>query len=225
MRRAGAEAVAHPFLITHPLDADEDAIRDRLTSGTYTHVALTSARTVETLRARGLIDAIREAGCTVVSVGPATTGAATDAGLDVTHTGERDAESLATDLGPGANHHIWLPCSALAAPTLADRLQAAGWEVTREELYRVEPVPSVDVDLASAWQRGIIDAVLVTSGSVARAIAGLLGHAGPGTAVVTIGEPSARAVRTGGGIVAEVAQSPTPEGLLAACVRALGTQK
>ncbi len=187
----------------------------------------------------------------IAAVGPASAAAAEAAGLPVTIRGTHDAAALAAAMiaaaqspepsgpaepseasAPGelaepaaaqaAAPHAWLPASALAAPTLADALTAAGWHVTRTPIYTTRTRPSADQDVADAWHRGLIDAVVVTAPSVAAALVELFGHVGPGTAVVAIGEPTARAIRAGGGLLAATAAQPTPAAICAAVVDALG---
>lgn len=182
----------------------------------------------------------------IAAVGPASAAAAEAAGLPVTIRGTHDAATLAAAMiaaaqspepsepaeppeasapgelaEPAAAPHAWLPASALAAPTLADALTAAGWRVTRTPIYTTRTRPSADQDVADAWHRGLIDAVVVTAPSVAAALVELFGHAGPGTAVVAIGEPTARAIRAGGGLLAATAAQPTPAAICAAVVNAL----
>nr|WP_281247111.1 uroporphyrinogen-III synthase [Bowdeniella nasicola] len=234
IRAAGAAVIAHPMTRIEPLDADVSALRSLLTpdAAPITHVAVTSPRTVERLVGLGLIEQIRDVGLIVSAVGPASTAAAEAAGLTVTIRGTHDAATLATamidaslpdqptagipDQPPAATPHAWLPASALASDTLADALTVAGWQVTRTPLYTSRPVESVDQDVADAWRRGLIDAVVITAPSVADALRHHLGHAGPGTAVIAIGEPSAHAIRAGGGILAATATEPTPAAIVAA---------
>lgn len=215
VREAGASVIAHPVTRHSALPAPSAP------PAGITLVALTSARTVAYLNEAGLLEAIGT--CPVAVVGPATARAARGAGLNVVVESTHDAASLVRDIAQLSPGHAWLPGSALAAPTLADGLTAAGWQVTRTALYTTSPVESVDAEVASAWQRGLIDGVVVTAPSVAAAMVELLGHAGPGCAVVAIGEPSAQAVRSGGGILAATAPAPTPEGITAALVEALVT--
>ena len=215
VRAAGASVIAHPVTRHTALTAPSAP------PAGISLVALTSARTIDYLSQAGLLDAIGT--CPVAAVGPATARAARGAGLNVVVESTHDAASLVRDIARLSPGHAWLPGSALAAPTLAEGLAAAGWQVTRTALYTTAPVESVDAEVASAWQRGLIDGVVVTAPSVAAAIVELLGHAGPGCAVVAIGNPSAQAVRSGGGILAATAPTPTPEGITAALIEALAT--
>lgn len=218
IRAAGAAVVATEVIESLPLAFDEEAVAEQLATGHYSVVALTSARTVAHLPQR-IVTALRESGAEVACVGPATASAATAAGLQVRIVGTHDAVALASEIGAGSGQ-VWLPCSALAKPTLARELEARGWQVTRSDIYTMRPTDQLDSDIASAFHRGQFDAIVITSGSVARALVERVGHAGPGTAVVTIGEPSATAVRAGGGIVAAIAPAPTPAGIVQALATA-----
>ena len=246
LRAAGAAVIAHPVTLTEPIDVDAAALAANLLPS-LTHLAITSPRTITRLEELNLLEAIRAAATppgaaslastsgaspaagraplVIAAVGPASAAAAEAAGLPVTIRGTHDAAALAAAMiaaAQGAAPHAWLPASALAAPTLADALTAAGWRVTRTPIYTTRTRPSADQDVADAWHRGLIDAVVVTAPSVAAALVELFGHAGPGTAVVAIGEPTARAIRAGGGLLAATAAQPTPAAICAAVVDALG---
>lgn len=245
LRAAGAAVIAHPVTLTEPIDVDAAALAANLLPS-LTHLAITSPRTITRLEELNLLETIRAAATppeaaslastsgaspaagraplVIAAVGPASAAAAEAAGLPVTIRGTHDAAALAAAMiaaAQGAAPHAWLPASALAAPTLADALTAAGWRVTRTPIYTTRTRPSADQDVADAWHRGLIDAVVVTAPSVAAALVELFGHAGPGTAVVAIGEPTARAIRAGGGLLAATAAQPTPAAICAAVVDAL----
>lgn len=219
IRAAGGAVVATEVTESLPLAFDDQQVAEQLADGAYQLVALTSARTVAHLPTP-IITALSEGGVQVACVGPATANAAKAAGLQVRIVGTHDAVALANAIGPGSGR-VWLPCSALAKPTLARELENLGWQVTRSDIYTMRPTDQLDSDIASAFHRGQFDAIVITSGSVARALVQRVGHAGPGTAVVTIGEPSAKAVRAGGGIVAAIAPEPTPAGIVQALSAAL----
>lgn len=123
-------------------------------------------------------------------------------------------------VGPRA---VLLPGSAIAGPELADGLHAAGWEVERLAVYTTAPAAPEDLPegLATAWREGRYDAVVLTAGSSARALAQLLGPTPAGTAVVAIGHPTAAAAERAGLPCRAVASTPTPEGIAAAATDAL----
>ncbi|MDO5726589.1 MAG: uroporphyrinogen-III synthase [Bowdeniella nasicola] len=219
IRAAGGAVVATPLTRSQSLPVPTGELAAKLSGGDIDLVALTSARTIDHLPA-ALRHEIAANQLPVACVGPATAAAASAAGFHVTVTGTSDATALAAAIGSGSGR-VWLPCSALAKPTLATQLRARGWHVNRTEVYTMTPVDQLDSDIVSAFHRGQFDALVITSGSVSRALVELVGHAGPGTALVTIGEPSARAVRAGGGIVAAIAPQPTPTGIVSALMEVL----
>ncbi len=119
-----------------PLDA---ALRD-LVAGRFDWLVLTSANTVAALEYRlsALGLALAEARFRIAAIGPATAQAAhgqlglTIADLPDEYVAEALAEGL--PIQPGAR--VLLPESALARPTLADRLTARGAAVTTVTAYQ-----------------------------------------------------------------------------------------
>ncbi len=78
---------------------------------------------------------------------------------------------------------------------LADGLEAKGWRVETVPLYTVVPLRGqLPARVVEEWRGGHFDVVVVTSGSVARAVGELLGY-GAGVRVVAFGDPSAGALR------------------------------
>src|SRR5699024_2850813 len=95
--------------------------------------------------------------------------------------------------------HTWRPTgrvlllrSDLAAPTLADGLRAGGATVTDVVAYRTRPAPLSTEDAASL-RDGRADVTLVTSGSVARALAAA--GLAPTTQVAGLGPRTAEVAR------------------------------
>jgi uroporphyrinogen-III synthase len=120
---------------------------------------------------------------------------------------------------------VLLPQGDLARATLRDGLAARGWEPDVVVAYRTVPV-ALPADVvrraagagASTGSGAGVDAVVLTSGSVARQVAAQLGTALP---AVCIGRPSAEVAAEVGLEVAAVATAPTDEALADAVVRAL----
>jgi uroporphyrinogen-III synthase len=118
---------------------------------------------------------------------------------------------------------VLLPQGDLARATLRDGLAARGWEPDVVVAYRTVPValPADVVRRAAGAETSTgsgVDAVVLTSGSVARQVAAQLGTALP---AVCIGRPSAEVAAEVGLEVAAVATAPTDEALADAVVRAL----
>ena len=119
--------------------------------------------------------------------------------------------------GPGT---VLLPGSALAAPTLAEGLAAKGWRVTVLPTYTTEALAEAPAEVVAAWRAGAFDAVVLTSGSIARATAELLGVDRAPTAVA-FGPPTASTARDVGFDVAAVATTQDVAGVLDALSHAL----
>jgi hydroxymethylbilane synthase len=155
-------------------------------------VTLTSATTLDALDQLGL--AIPET-ARVAAVGAATAAAATRRGIrvDLVPEGEASAAALVSAF-PRGSGRVVAPGSALARPTLAHGLSAKGWDVEVLPVYTVVPLRELPQRLGEEWRGGHFDVVVVTSGSVGRAVGELLGYRA-GIRVVAFGEPSAAALR------------------------------
>ena len=124
---------------------------------------------------------------------------------------------------PEAARRVLLPASALADPALADGLRRAGWEVEQVAAYTTVTADACNLppDLEHRWATGGVDAVVLTAPSTTRAVLELLGPPPQGTGLVAIGATTAAATRELGLMVAAVAPSPTPEGVLQATIDAI----
>ena len=167
----------------------------------------------------------------VAVVGPATarawtelTGTAPDLVARGSATALLKEPELAGPLpAPNAARRVLLPASALADPALADGLRRAGWEVEQVAAYTTVTADAHDLppDLEHRWATGGVDAVVLTAPSTTRAVLELLGPPPQGTGLVAIGATTAAATRELGLMVAAVAPSPTPEGVLQATIDAI----
>jgi uroporphyrinogen-III synthase len=118
---------------------------------------------------------------------------------------------------PGAGERVLLPSSEIGLPDLADALRAQGYRVDRVPAYAPRPLaapPAVATDLRA----GCYDAVLLTSPSLARAVAEL--RPAGSVLMVAIGTTTAAGAATAGLRIAATAEQPTPAGVLAALERA-----
>lgn len=235
VQAAGADAVGTELVRTTAVDPPTglDAALARL--GTeYAWLAVTSAATVEVLLARAaalgstlpaLVGSAR-----VAAVGPGTARALESAGVtvDLVPSGESGARTLvavwpaAPDPGTADPRAaaVLLPRSEIAAPTLAAGLREAGWRVADVVAYRTRTAPRPDPAVAADLAAGRIDAVLLTSGSTARALVTLYG-ARVAARICAIGAATAQAASEVGLRVHAIADEQTPHGLVAAAVRAL----
>lgn len=212
VRATGALVDCVPLTAARPLPFD--------VGGTADWLVLTSPAGV-----RRLLEEGHDVGALaprVAAVGRATASALEAAGVRVDVTGRSDASGLVAALGhalgdgPGT---VLAPGSALAEPTLADGLAARGWTVRRVATYTTEALPAAPASLVADWPA--YDAVVLTAGSVARAVRSLLGPPAGHTRVVALGRPSADAARAAGLEVHAVATTPDADGVLAALIAAL----
>lgn len=180
------------------------------------------------------------AGTRVAAVGRATARVLAEHGVpvDLTPPPDRsDAAGLAAAFPAaptaepgtaGTISRVVLPGSALASPVLADGLAAKGWDVVRAATYTtatVDPATLGDGARLAALTEPWPDAVVVTSGSNARALVDLLGLPPTRVAVVAIGRPTQGALAELGIATAARAKEPAPEGIARATVKAIAQQR
>ena len=223
LRAAGAEVTCLPLTRTVPLPLGElPEVAD--------WVVVTSPTAVRVL-ARASVQ-LTDLGRRIAVVGRATGEEVARAGHRVDlvpglegHAGVADAETLAAAFPPapvgGPRPRVVVPGSQLARTTLADGLAALGWDVTVLPVYTTAAVESVPDDLRVRWAAGGFDAVVVTAGSNARAVADLLGPPPAVTRVIAFGHPSAAVASELGFMVATIARTQDADGLVDALADAL----
>ena len=200
LEQRGAVPVIVPLIAYEP----GEAMPPELARGDVDWLVVTSARTVEVL---GPVAASTR----IIAVGEATAAALRAAGLDVSFVPRDHAAAGVVDEWPGAatETRVLLPQSNLADPGLASALQGRGLAVRTVVAYRTVAVPVIEPVEA-------VDAILVTSGSVARQVAAQLAPLPPGTRVACIGERTAAEARACGLAVHVVAAERSLESLVAA---------
>lgn len=208
IRAAGAEVDAVPVTETKPLPFS--------LPGRVDWLVLTSPVGVRMLTEADVT--LADLADSIAVVGPATGAAVEGAGgrVDLVPESKSDADSLLAALPDGPATAL-LAGSALASPRLAEGLVARGWDVEVVHTYTTAAVE--DVSGIRPWVE--YDAVVVTAGSIARAVVDLVGLPDPHVAVVTLGEPSAAASDAVGLRVDAVAQTQDGPGVVDALVRAL----
>jgi uroporphyrinogen III methyltransferase/synthase len=175
------------------------------------------------LRALGL-DARAFGRAGVVAVGPETAGALADAGIvadavAAEHRGAALVDAVAALPGVAlAGCRVLLLRAEVASPALPDGLAARGALVDDVAAYRtLGPTDEDRERLRAAWSAGGLDAVLLTSGSTARAIAETLGAdllaRPPGLVVASIGPSTSEVARAVGMTVDVEATVYTVDGL------------
>lgn len=225
LHAAGFAPVWVPLIaIAEPSDSEplRQAVT-RLASGGFDWVAFTSVPAVEAVLAvagsLGVAVPI-PGGTAVAAVGPATAGALARAGIGVdlvpSATGSAAALAQAWPIGQGES--VLLPRSELAALGLPEGLRDKGYDPVEVVAYRTIAAavpPAVAADLAG----GSFAAVVLGSGSAARSLARF--PIGAGTAVVAIGESTAREATAAGLSIAAVAERPSAQSLVATVRHAL----
>lgn len=221
LRAQGAIPVITPLINFGPAEdqtALETALHE-LAAGEYDWVTLTSATTVDVLYA---YRAVIPASTRVAAVGETTAAALTAVGyrVDLVPEDDNSAAGMAAQmvaLEPEPRRILTLR-SETAKPVLARHLEAAGHHVNTVVAYRTVGVPAGDKIRADVLS-GRINAILVTSGTVAEQVRDQFPDIPEGTIVAAIGPRTAKDARKAGLGVKVVAREQTVEGLIAAVSR------
>lgn len=233
LRARGAEPVAFPCIEIAPPDDDAPlrAAMNRLSTGEYDWLVLTSANAVSALApalgSRAQLTRVR-----IAAVGPGTAAALVEefgVSPDVIPA-KHDAASLLSALPALAGKRVFVPCSSLARPELVDGLRAMGADVDAVMAYRTV-VGAGGADVASMIAAGEIDAIAFASPS---AVDGLLtrldGSSAPlplvqGLPVGCIGATTAdHAARRGFNLIS-IANRQTVPGLVDSLAAALASTR
>ncbi len=216
LRDKGAVPVVAPLVNFAPT-TDQDALDEaltRLAGGEFDWVTVTSATTVDVLFAhRAVIPPTTR----VAAVGETTAAALQSVGYEVSLVPDRDnsAQGMAEQL-------IALepePCRILtlrseqAKPILTKSLLRAGHDVHSVVAYRTVGVPVTD-RIRRDVQNGRINAILVTSGSVAAQVREQFPHIPDATLLAAIGPRTAQDAVKAGLPVAVVADQQTVDALI-----------
>lgn len=226
---AGARVVELPVVrIEGPADGGEALRRAAAEVAGYRWVAFTSGNAVR--RFVPLLPDLRAlAGVGLAAVGPSTAAALADYRLRadlVPPPGAGPAEAGAAQslvaVFPGTSDggRVLFPRAEGARRTLPEGLAAKGWEVDEVVAYRTVPAPRPPPPVVGVVSSA--DAVVFASPSAVEAYLGWGSDGGEGPAVpplvVCIGPTTAAAARRAGLTVGVEAESPSPEGLVAALV-------
>lgn len=214
LQEAGIEAEHHP-LIRLVLGSEEElsAARSWLTDGGCTHLVVTSRTVAEVLGPLGVPPTVR-----VVAVGAGTAEALRAVGIasDLV-AGGSGADLVARMPAAADGDAVLFPASSAAARTVPEGLRAKGYRVHEVTAYHPEPVEP-PAEVRTGLVTGRFGALVLTSPMIARRAAALGVHAS--TALISIGDPTSRAVRAAGLTVARQA-AETTEAALVAAVREL----
>ncbi|MDT0181970.1 uroporphyrinogen-III synthase [Microbacterium sp. ARD31] len=218
LRAQGATPVIAPLINFAPSEDPTDlesALRD-LASGAFDWVTLTSSTTVDVLHAyRAVIPPTTR----VAAVGETTAAALGAVGyrVDLVPDDDNSAAGMAAQLialEPKPMRVLTLR-SELAKPVLTRLLVEAGHDVRSVVAYRTVGVP-VTEKVAADVRSGRINAILVTSGSVAQQVHEQFPEIPAGTVIAAIGPRTAKDARRAGLGVSVIAKEQTVAGLIAA---------
>ncbi len=210
LRAEGAEPViANLIAFGSPPDPDRvERALAALARGDYDWVVVTSAATAATLEG-----AVVPNGTRVAAVGRATATALRDRGLTVDFVPEGALPASGLALAEAWNHvhggddaqRVLALSSDLAAGDLASFLTESGHSVDPVVAYRTL-TPPVTPDVVSAIASGRVHAILITSGSVARAVAAGLAPLPSSVTLAAIG-PRTRGDAQDAGLAVNVTSS------------------
>jgi uroporphyrinogen-III synthase len=234
-----------------PDQAALDDAFEALGAGTFEWLVVSSATTVLALKEKAAERAVElgdwlPAGTQVAAVGPASRKALEAAGIGVHFEPEQEHSAAGIVNGwPGGPAHVLLPQADIAAPALAQGLAAKGARVRTVVAYSTvnfpaEPARRLGAELDGTGTEGTapalplltpaeakaevdggaLAAVVAASPSAVRRICATLAPLGS-CRLVAIGPATAAEAEAQGLTVAATAREATPEGLVAAVIRAL----
>lgn len=224
LRSRGAVPVIAPMINFAPAD-DQPALEAalaKLASGGFDWVTLTSATTVDVLTTYG---AAIPASTKVAAVGETTAAALTAAGyhVDIVPSEDNSARGLLEEWEAATHGETGLRVlalrSAIAKQVLSIGLERIGHHVEAVVAYRTVGVPVAE-KVVEDVRAGRVNAVLVTSGSVAEQVQQQLGPIPETTLVAAIGPQTQRDAAKLGLRVDVVAAERSAESLIDAVVNA-----
>lgn len=215
LRSRGAAPVIAPMInFASPEDTHVllDALR-QLQAGEFNWLAVTSATAVDVLVSQH-VSIPRSTH--IAAVGEATSAVLRAAGyrVDFVPVDDHSAHGLVNQWpATSRGERVLIPQSDIAAPTLASGLSDLGLHVEAIAAYRTVGIP-VSEDIVADVLAGSIHALLVTSGSVARAMRDQFGPLPKKTIVACIGPYTAADARASGIRVDIVARERSAHGLV-----------
>jgi len=223
LRSKGAQPIVAPminFAATDDAPALNEALT-RLAAGDFDWMTITSATTVDVLASHRAVVAPRTR---IAAVGETTAAALVAAGyrVDIVPSEENSARGLLEEWETATAGVIPLRVltlrSEIAKPLLSEGLRRIGHDVESVVAYRTIGVPVSDQVVADV-NAGLVRAVLVTSGSVARQVQDQFGLIPENTLVACIGPQTAKDARAMGLRVDVIADERTAESLIEALVK------
>jgi uroporphyrinogen-III synthase len=224
LRAKGALPVVAPMINFAPTDDSPalEAALARLAAGEFDWMTVTSATTVDVLTSHRAVVA---PGTRIAAVGETTATALIAAGyrVDIVPSEDNSARGLLSEWEEATHGVIPLRVltlrSEIAKPLLSEGLRRIGHSVESVVAYRTVGVP-VDPKVVADVAAGRVQALLVTSGSVAQQVQEQLGPIPEHTLVACIGPRTAKDAAAFGLRVDVVADERSAESLIDALVRA-----
>ena len=221
LERAGVTPVADPYVeIRQLVDAAAMAERVRLAA-----LLPTAALVITSARALGaLIDHVEVDRTTrVYAIGATSANACRAAGFTHLHTPDDGADNVALTrlLARERPAEIVIPRSSAAPSSLVDDLRALGIDVHDAVLYSTTTIAEQPPSVA-ALAAGDFDAVIVRSGSAARALAHYVSEWPVLTRVIAAGRSTALVLREVGIPVSAIATQPDSASVVATTLRTIG---
>ena len=219
LRSFGAIPVIAP-MINFASTENEAALAgafERLESGSFDWIVVTSATTVDVLLSQQVTVPEKTR---IAAVGETTAAALVLAGyrVDFVPDADNSARGLVKDWPDAAGAgRVLIPHSDIAEPTIVAGLATLGLDVEYVAAYRTVGVRVAD-QVAEDVANGRVRAILVTSGSVARQIAEQLAPLPAETVVACIGPRTAFDARDAGLTVHLIAETRSAESLVEALV-------
>jgi uroporphyrinogen-III synthase len=212
LERLGVEVSIVPLIEIRPPEDRRplDAAVENL--GTYAWVVFTSVNGVAAVGERlGTIDRDTR----VAAVGPVTAGAVRKLGVEPSFIAASASEDIARGLGPLDGMRVLLPQADIADSSLGEELRERGATVDSVVAYRTVQVEPATWGIAPMR---LADAIVLASGSAARALAASFEGFGASTLLVCIGPKTAAVAREAGLPVGLVADESTADGIIRALV-------
>ncbi len=223
LRHHGATPVIAPMIEFRPPREEGPLVQALATleAGGFAWLVVTSATTVAELARRRVTV---PPGTRIAAVGETTAARMVQAGyrVDFVPTNDHSARGLvahwprssgALVQTVSAGDRVLLPQSDLAAPLLADGLRSLGFEVHTVTAYHNVAVPVAQKTVADV-RAGRFDALLVTSGSIARQIRDQFGTIPRDTCIACIGDVTALDAQAAGLSVDVIARTRTASSLV-----------
>lgn len=223
LRAQGAQPVVAPMINFAPTDDAPalEAALGRLAAGDFDWLTITSATTVDVLSSHRAVVA---PGTRIAAVGETTAAALVAAGyhVDIVPSDDNSAGGLLAEWESATKGQVPLKVltlrSEIAKPLLTEGLRRIGHDVESVVAYRTIGVP-VDPSVVEQVSDGRVQAVLVTSGSVANQVQEQLGPIPESVIVACIGPQTAKDAEACGLRVDVIADERSGESLIDALVR------